>query len=178
MLPTKIVSPIIFSRFSNLIKKYLKFKILRKYRPINLVLLLTYMCNSRCNICPAWKYYKEYPMRLKLELKKEVYFNLFDELKNDLVWLTFTGGEPFLRADIVEIVTYAYNHTSILTGAINTNGLNTNDIVEKTRQILEDIPKGKKLNLSVSLDGDPKLYMKIRGVDGFRKVISTFINNH
>lgn len=159
----------------HLTKDYLNFKILRKCHPINLVLFLTYMCNSRCSTCFVWKYYKRYPTRLKLEMGKKIFFNLFDELKHDLSWLVFTGGEPFLREDIVEIITYAYNHTSILTGAINTNGLDTNNVVEKTREILESIPKRKELNLGVSLDGRPDLYMEIRGLDGFKKTISTFL---
>jgi MoaA/NifB/PqqE/SkfB family radical SAM enzyme len=86
----------------------------------------------------------------------------------------FTGGEPFLRKDLVDIVSKTYK-TSITAGSLTTNGLSTNVITRKTKKILESIAENKSLTLGVSLDGGRNLYARIRGVDGFKKALLTFL---
>jgi MoaA/NifB/PqqE/SkfB family radical SAM enzyme len=67
---------------------------------------LTYQCNFKCGHCyvPA-SYKKRYQ---KIELKTREVFSILDQLKEaGCFYLGFTGGEPFLRKDIMPILWYA-----------------------------------------------------------------------
>lgn len=58
-------------------------------------IIVTYRCNARCQMCNTWKY----PSRGEEEIGVEVYEKLpFMETVN------VTGGEPFLRDDLNEII--------------------------------------------------------------------------
>lgn len=81
-------------------------------------------------------------------------------------WIEITGGEPFLRGDIVEIVK-AFKESSkglyILT--MPTNSLCNQDMeLRKMEEILKlGIPK---VSITLSLDGYRELHDKIRGIPG------------
>ena len=79
----------------------------RKNRvPLRVMFELTYNCNFKCKHCyvpPAYK--REYKNR---ELKTKEVFAVLDQLKErGCFFLGFTGGEPFLRKDIMDILEYA-----------------------------------------------------------------------
>jgi MoaA/NifB/PqqE/SkfB family radical SAM enzyme len=81
-------------------------------------------------------------------------------------WVELTGGEPFLRSDIVEIARAFNEHSKglyILT--LPTNSLCSHDMVEKKlREILSlGIPR---VAVTVSLDGYRELHDSIRGIPG------------
>jgi len=146
-----------------------------KALPIKLTLALTYMCNSRCKTCHIWQIYKKSPEKIKNELTTEDWKKLFDEIGNNLRWIEFTGGEPFLRKDIDEIVVYAYNNTSISAGGITTNGILSKKVLKIVEKIIERIPNNKMLNIGISLDGVPEVHNKIRGISGnFEKAVWLF----
>lgn len=111
---------------------------------------------------------------IKKELKKEDYFSLFDQIKDDILWIDFTGGEPFLREDIDDIVCYAYNQTSMEMCDIITNGILSKLIVRKIENILEKVPRYKLLTVGVSIDSRSK-YEEIRGIDGFERALRCFL---
>jgi len=82
-----------------------------------------------------------------------------------LKWITFTGGEPFLRNDLSEIVGSASRHCPDLY-LINTptNSLSPDKILEAVERILHlGIPE---YVLSISLDGPPEVHDRIRGIPG------------
>src|SRR6266550_8539686 len=92
-------------------------------RPLNLTFSVTYRCNAKCRTCNVWK------KRVK-DLSLLEYERIFEALGTSLYWATFSGGEPFIRPDLIDIVAACYERCrpSIIT--IPTNGLLRKHIVE------------------------------------------------
>lgn len=133
--------------------------------PYKLTFSISYWCQSRCLTCNIWQ----------IKPKGELELNEIQEFarkNNFLKWIEITGGEPFLRKDIVDIVkTFKDNCKDLFVVTMPTNSLCNHDmLIEKLRQILElGIPK---VSITLSLDGYRELHDKIRGVQGnFDKVI-------
>ncbi len=149
-----------------LAKQILLSNVKRLNAPYKLTFPVTYLCNSRCTTCNIWK------KKPENELTLEEIQNFFKQ-NNQFIWVDISGGEPFLREDIVEI------SKSIITNCQNlymyhlpTNGLIPNLVVKQVKAIAKLKPK--RFIISVSLDGPPELYKKIRGVDGFDKALETY----
>jgi len=91
----------------------------------------------------------------------------------DLLWLAFSGGEIFLRDDLVEIARtfYRNNRPSII--LLSTNGILSDTIASATEEILKKCPKST-IVVKLSLDGSEELHDAMRGVKGtFRNTIAT-----
>ena len=71
--------------------------------PVNLTLSLLYTCNSRCKTCNIWK-------KTANNFTLEEYEKTFQKFGKNLHWITFSGGEPFLRRDIGDIAIAAFAH--------------------------------------------------------------------
>jgi radical SAM protein with 4Fe4S-binding SPASM domain len=143
--------------------------IFRKKDPIQLTFFLTKRCNSRCPFCFYISDDKEAPKdELTLDEIKKVSSSM-----GTLLWLAFSGGEIFLRDDIVEItdIFYRNNKPSII--LLPTNGLLTETIVEKTEAILKKCPRSS-IAVKLSVEGTEKLHDSIRGKGSFRKTMQTF----
>jgi len=135
---------------------------------------ITYRCNSRCSMCDIWKKYQNTPNLIKKELSLEDIRNCFETSKTfDLIGIGITGGEPFLRDDFVDICgvfTKKFHNINI---AIATNGLNSNLIVNKTNELINNYNL-KYLDISISLDGIGKTHNMARGVPlAYEKVMKT-----
>lgn len=158
----------------SLLAKIPQYKCFRQFNwpkllPLNYTISLTYRCNSRCKTCNIWQKNTD-------ELTLEEYKKIFTSLGISPYWITISGGEPFLRKDIVEIIQCLYEicHPKIIN--IPTNGILTELIVEKVKNILTLCPK-TKLVINVSLDEIGERHDEIRGVKGnFDKTIKTFNN--
>lgn len=147
----EVASLVLKAMLSNLID--LKF-------PYKLTFAVTYRCNARCKICNIWKRSSKNEMS-KEEIK--VFFR-----KNRFPWINITGGEPFLRDDLTEIVDYM-NGVYLLN--ITTNGSLPERIVEMSREIKRMI---KRLIVTVSIDGPEELHDQLRGVKIWKNAIETF----
>ncbi len=91
-----------------------------------------------------------------------------------LLFVNLTGGEPFLRKDIVEIATIYYKNTKPVNITIPTNGILTEKILEDTEKILQNCPKSK-ISIKFSIDGTQEVHDDIRGFDGiFNCMIATY----
>jgi MoaA/NifB/PqqE/SkfB family radical SAM enzyme len=115
-------------------------------------------------LCNIWKKYEQSPQKVQEEMTLEDVELIFNDF--DLSWLSLTGGEPFLRHDLVDIITIAENHNphlNLLT--IPTNGSMPRKTVHTIEHILEEttIPN---VFCTVSLDGTQKLHDQLRGVKG------------
>ena len=135
--------------------------------PMNYTVSLLYTCNSRCSTCRIWKKKAE-------NLTVEEYAKIFRSVGRSPFWITFSGGEPFLRRDIVEVISTIYraSHPRIIN--IPTNGLLVDTIVQKTAEIARACPKAQII-VNVSIDGIEEQHDEIRNVPGnYKKVISTF----
>lgn len=115
---------------------------------------VTNCCNLRCKHC-----YAAAGKRLKDELTTEEIINMLSELKKiGAIRIFFTGGEPFMRSDLSEILGYATrNGFSVY---ISTNGTLVND------EVLERIKDLPIKVFQVSIDGTKETDERIRGVAG------------
>jgi len=99
-------------------------------------------CNLNCKYC----YTKE--REAKQELKTEDWFKIINSLAEyNIFQVTFGGGEPLLREDMLELLDYCINHN--LNIAITTNGILLSSFGKNT------LSKFKQIN--VSYHGDLKL---------------------
>lgn len=129
--------------------------------PNDFVLAITYSCNSRCRMCNIWR--KE---SLPL-LESEEYKKLPGEIKE----VNLTGGEPFLRPDLIEIIKILISKNPQMRIIISTNGFATDLIKNKMEEILKIKPD---IGVGISLDGIGEIHDQIRGIPGgYEKVIKT-----
>ena len=116
------------------------------------VFALTTNCNCKCIMCDM---HRKTPEAIRLEDAEKVLEFLAE---NKFLVAYFTGGEPTLHPDVVEIVNHA-NRLGLVT-AMTTNGT-----VDKT--LLKDLRNAGLYNLSVSIDHwDADVCEKIRGHRG------------
>ena len=134
-----------------------------KTSPSKLTISLTNKCNKKCLTCNIWKISENGPPENELSLDE--YVKLFKDLDgNGLIYLEFTGGEPYMRDDVDDILIQAFqNITSLQFAAITTNGYDAEQIIGKTRKILQEIPPDCSLILGISIDGNKELHNKLKG---------------
>jgi MoaA/NifB/PqqE/SkfB family radical SAM enzyme len=134
---------------------------------MNYTLSLLYNCNSRCSTCNIWKKKSD-------DLTISEYKLIFKKLGRSPYWLTLSGGEPFLRKDIVEICMELYKYCKPKIINIPSNGLLTDTIVKNVQQIAT-ICKKSQIIINLSIDGIGEKHDEIRNVPGnYKKVIDTF----
>lgn len=149
-----------------------KYRLFRKYYypkilPLNLTVSITYHCNSRCKTCNVWK-------KKTNEFTTDEFDKTFESIGTSPYWLIISGGEPFLRDDIVEICYSAYSHFK--PGIINipTNGILYNKIPVKVEKIVENCPE-TQIIVNLSIDGIGERHDYIRNVkNNFEKAMKTF----
>jgi MoaA/NifB/PqqE/SkfB family radical SAM enzyme len=124
---------------------------------------ITYKCNSRCKMCNIWRRYIENPQMIKDELEINEIRQIFKGF-GKLVWVSLTGGEPFLREDIIDIVQSARNICQIKMINITTNGFNSKLVEDKVRGVAEVAVPLTFVN--VSLDGPSETHDYLRGTNG------------
>ena len=137
---------------------------------------ITDKCNLRCTHC----YQENYTdvLDMPLEELKVIAFKLFQTLskwskKGDI---SITGGEPFIRKDLLSFLEYLDSSEDVSNLDILSNGtMLTDDIVKRLKLI-------RKLHrVQVSLDGaSPKTHDEIRGRGTFEKAINgiRILNRH
>lgn len=136
--------------------------------PLNLTLSVTYRCNSRCKTCNVYT-------RKAEELSLDEWDSVFTGYGKRLFWATISGGEPFLRNDLADLVCRLYDRCTPAIINIPTNGLLTDRIVSMVRQIAAHCSKSQII-INVSLDGIGKDHDMIRGVSGgYERAVETFI---
>jgi MoaA/NifB/PqqE/SkfB family radical SAM enzyme len=92
----------------------------------------------------------------------------------NLLWLAFSGGEIFLRKDILEITRIFYKNNKPAILLYPTNGLLPEIIYEKIEAILKHCSKSI-IVVKLSMDGLGSLHDELRGVpDSFDKTIETY----
>lgn len=127
-------------------------------RPVNITISLLYSCNSRCRTCNVYT-------RHARNLTLEEYRKIFDSLGSAPFWYTFSGGEPFLRKDIADVVKAAYDANR--PGVINipTNGILYQRIPEEAEAIVSHCRESDVI-INLSLDQLYEKHDDIRQVPG------------
>ncbi len=129
--------------------------------PIDAVVAVTYRCDSRCNMCNIWQ----------LEPGTELPPAEYRKLPRTLRDVNITGGEPFLREDIVELVRVIDEHCNHPRIVISTNGFERRRIMHAAPELMKI---GRRVGLAVSIDGIGDIHNEIRGVPGgFDKALET-----
>ncbi|MEO0227053.1 MAG: radical SAM protein [candidate division WOR-3 bacterium] len=122
--------------------------------PVLSEIAVTYRCNLDCEFCYVG--HRDYPELGTSDLKK-IIFKIYNEAKIPSV--SFTGGEPLMRNDIVALVEYARKI-----------GLWTNLITNGTlldSKLAKSLKQAGLNSAQVSLEGpDAKIHDRITGIPG------------
>lgn len=132
----------------------------------NLTLARTYLCNAGCVMCDIWRRREEPLPEPELSLQE------IDDLARaryvrSLVSLNLTGGEPFLRADLGEVIACFERHTALEYTSLVTNGYQTQKILALAEDILRKTRR--EIWINVSVDGIDERHDEIRGMPGARR---------
>lgn len=138
--------------------------------PCSIILFVTNKCNARCLHCFNW-------VNIDREEKEEL---TLDDLKNisaslgRLMDMSISGGEPFLRKDLADILEIFYRNNHTHSFSIPTNGLLPEVIFQEVKRILERIRKAR-LSVNISLDGLKEEHDYLRQRKGaFSQVVKTY----
>ncbi len=144
--------------------------VLRKRRPIQLTFFLTRKCNARCPFC----FYLSRPKAA--QPAPELSLHEIEKVSSSLgtlLWLAFSGGEPFLRDDLPEIAGLFYKNNKPAIILLPTNGLLPGRIYDMTERVLKQCPNSTVV-VKLSLDGPETVHDSLRGVPGaFQNVLKT-----
>jgi MoaA/NifB/PqqE/SkfB family radical SAM enzyme len=104
----------------------------------------------------------------------EEFDRVFQSLGRAPYWITFSGGEPFLRRDLEDLCQSAYGHCRPAIINIPTNGLLFKQIPDRVAEIARRCPDSQ-LIVNLSLDGIGERHDDIRGIPGnFERAMQTF----
>jgi MoaA/NifB/PqqE/SkfB family radical SAM enzyme len=125
-------------------------------KKLNGTVIVTYRCNARCTMCNRYKA----PSRPDEEISLETIRKL-----PKMYFTNITGGEPFIREDLPDIVRELYKKSDRI--VISTNGYFTDRIIA----LAEEFPE---VGIRVSIEGLEQTNNEIRGLpDGFNRGYST-----
>lgn len=125
-------------------------------KKLNGTVIVTYRCNARCTMCNRYKC----PSKPEEELTVDVIKKL-----PEMYFTNITGGEPFIREDLKDIVRELYKKSDRI--VISTNGFFTDRIID----LCKEFPN---VGIRISIEGLEETNNSIRGLDdGFNKGYTT-----
>ncbi len=125
-------------------------------KKLNGTVIVTYRCNARCTMCNRYKA----PSRPEEELSIETIRKL-----PPMYFTNITGGEPFIRTDLPDIVRELNKISDRI--VISTNGFFTDRIVA----LCKEFPN---IGIRISIEGLEQTNNEIRGLpDGFNRGYET-----
>ncbi len=141
----------------------------RPSRPFLVNYAVTFRCNLACKHCGAWRSPAE---KNHEELReKDIRNMLEDNMLHNIDAVVITGGEPFLKEDLTEILLAFHSRIKPRIFHITTNGYATEDIVGKIMLLKK---RGVSLDLKVSIDGMSTTHDALRGKEGsFSRAVDT-----
>lgn len=123
-------------------------------RPSWCTYLVTYRCNARCKMCDSWR------MKPGDEMSLPQIREVFRKIgRLDVVRLT--GGEPFLRDDMLDIASTVLECTRPSVIHITTNG----SFPQRVEAFARAFSKPRLLRFMVSFDGQQAEHDQNRGAD-------------
>lgn len=125
-------------------------------KKLNGTVIVTYRCNARCTMCSRYKAPSKPDEELSLETIKKL---------PPMYFTNITGGEPFIRQDLKDIVRELYKKSDRI--VISTNGFFTDRIID----LCKEFPN---IGIRISIEGLEQTNNEIRGLpDGFNRGYST-----
>ena len=163
-----------------LFKNWLRFQYLRRRgkpgRIQAVSIEITHHCIAKCIMCNIWKIPREVP---DLSIDDWMHF-LSSDLFSDLRELDVTGGEPFLRRDLLDLITGICelkqgNLKNLQSIAVTTNGFLSRRVLEYTENMLQRLgDKHIDLVMVCAMDAIGEIHDKIRNYkDAWLKVNET-----
>jgi len=157
--------------------RWARWGLIKAWRPITLTFSVTGMCQSNCKTCSIGKEFRKNPEKIKaLDLRIDEIEKFFKSL-GYTYFFNISGGEPFLRDDLPQIVEQAMKYLRPKIIHIPTNAFLPEKIERVTREILEVINKNNPhvpLTVKPSIDGIGEKHDAIRGLKGnFKKLEGT-----
>ncbi|MDO8599614.1 MAG: radical SAM protein [bacterium] len=119
--------------------------------PVDCVVAVTYLCNSRCTMCDFWKETR----------KPTVTLDDYRKLPRTLRDINVSGGEPFLHPQIVDIVRILHETCPKARITISTNGFLTDLTLKRVRAIQEFLPS---IGIRISIDGVDDMHERVRRI--------------
>ena len=119
-----------------------------KKTPTDASIILTYRCPMQCKMCNIWKN----PTDIKKEISS-------DDLRclPKLKFINLTGGEPFIREDLEEIVRVCYTKSSRI--VISTSGWYEDRVIALAK-------KFPNIGIRISIEGLSQKNDELRGREG------------
>ncbi len=127
-------------------------------KPFSVVISVSFRCNSKCRTCDIWRKPND-------DLSVDEWEKVFASLGHAPFYMTFTGGEPFLRPDLDELVIRGYQQCKPEVITIPTNGMLTERVLAMTERMCRECPTSS-IGINLSLDGIGDEHDDIRGVEG------------
>ena len=133
-----------------------KEKIYMAEKKLNGTVIVTYRCNARCTMCNRYKA----PSKPEEEISLETIRKL-----PPMYFTNITGGEPFIRTDLKDIVRELKTKSDRI--VISTNGFFTDRILDLCREFPD-------VGIRISIEGLEQTNNEIRGLqDGYNRGYNT-----
>lgn len=145
--------------------------------PLTLTFSVTAACQSRCQTCNIGAVYQENPKIAKNNLSLDEIEKVFKSL-GPIYFFNVSGGEPFMRKELPEIIRLACIYLKPHLIHIPTNGIGVRQIEKATNKILdymdEYLPPTVPITIKPSIDGIGEMHDYVRGYKGnFAKLEQT-----
>ncbi len=125
-------------------------------KKLNGTVIVTYRCNAKCTMCNRYKV----PSKPEDEISLETIGKL-----PEMYFTNITGGEPFMRDDLKDVVRELYKKSERI--VISTNGFYTDRIVD----LCKEFPQ---VGIRISIEGLEQTNNEIRGLDdGYNRGYTT-----
>jgi len=125
---------------------------------VEAAIVVTYRCNAKCYMCNTW----QFPSASSDEITPEDLSSL-----PKMKFVNITGGEPFLREDLVEIIEVVSRKAERI--VVSTNGYFTDRVLAVAKRFPD-------IGFRISLEGLPSANDELRGLkDGFDHGLRTLL---
>lgn len=125
-------------------------------KKLNGTVIVTYRCNARCTMCNRYKAPSKPEEEISIETIKKL---------PQMYFTNITGGEPFIRSDLKDIVRELYKKSDRI--VISTNGFFTDRIID----LCKELPN---VGIRISIEGLEDTNNAIRGLEnGFNRGYTT-----
>ncbi len=126
---------------------------MRAQQPSDAIVAVTLNCNSRCTMCDIWK------NDIRNEMQPDEYLALPPSLRG----INVTGGEPFLRNDLPQVIKAMKTACPKARIVISTHGF----LPKRIKKLIPDIlAVDPGVGVRISIDGKAETHEQIRGIRG------------
>ncbi|MBA3009844.1 MAG: radical SAM protein [Proteobacteria bacterium] len=127
--------------------------------PTDACIILTYRCQMRCQMCNIWQH--------PTDIEKEITADELQMLPGGFEFINLTGGEPFLRDDLEDIIRVLSPKTKRI--VVSTSGYHY-------EKILRIVPQFTNVGVRVSIEGLSQKNDELRGrTGGFDRGMKTLL---